>query len=1048
MSNYSFIPSITDDDVRQAAQLIQRAYATDDPNNRLQPDEQRKLQEELFNVQKRQEAWGLVVPFLNHPDPNVQFFGAHTAQVKIARDWSQFPQEYALQLRDMLIDLTGRAIANGRSKIILRKLFVAICSLALKIVPQSSSQWPDWLVSTVQGLSSLGATPEHLLDFLAIVAEEIETADLLAPKKSAMQETLSGAVPMVVQAITACMARGRPHPSPSELRSAMKCFEAWLGIFTGNDLTPFIPHLISFLNPVNQGTPFDFDEDEFVLASEALQEIMAKSVLSSGAGTKTLTEPLLVWFDRYGSLIVDQTVSSGFVDGVSTSFCKLLSALGDHSTQYLASNLASTVKCSPNIPNIPSSANSPTRAHLSQKFLQLLMSYTALPGYYGIDEEESETTLGFWYLFQEALWSYDAALENQDAPSEVIEQAEKDQFTVAKAVYTELVKVLGRKVTWPPRNALNSWAADQRDKFQTYRRDIGDTLINAYYVLRDNMLAHYVNDLLAKLPTMQGNAQWEDIEGTLHCLVAISEAIPAEPNEYISKIFGPDILGRLPNTGHDRVRRTAVVLIGSFSSWFTTQPVQLPGSSAPSLLMSALGYVVSALPEPLLCLTAANALRDLCDANRLALAPHISAFGELHANIPNIPDTEKSKVLQSIASVIQALPPAEEIAPVEAILAPIVAKLFDALQSSTFLPDEARAVAIEQLLTITSVAQGLTRTAESLLIFDDSPASLEEAERMKLAREDPRVLRLREGILDAIRRTVDLWSTDASISDALSELYKAITALPPDVTLLSLPAGPLLELICQAAQRQLTAVWLSLASMLILQLDPPDLLPVLFKTMPTNEADAIVLNVLAVLLQTALEMFSQAGAMESNPDIVQAFFQSMDTIAQHFVAVFYRLPPDLFNALMQCAVSALSLQERYSMVAACTFLLSLINRTAAVDDLAEAKTILIQTHGRSIVQSILSGFVATAPRSTTPNLIELLSVVINKYPLESKAWMTDILNSADFTPSKATPEAKEKFMKTIFNTRSMRRIRDAAQQFTLVARGLEGSSFGYASVTM
>jgi hypothetical protein len=53
--------------------------------------------------------------------------------------------------------------------------------------------------------------------------------------------------------------------------------------------------------------------------------------------------------------------------------------------------------------------------------------------------------------------------------------------------------------------------------------------------------------------------------------------------------------------------------------------------------MSALSYVVSALPEAQLCLPAAIALRDLCDANRSALAPHISAFAELHANIANIP---------------------------------------------------------------------------------------------------------------------------------------------------------------------------------------------------------------------------------------------------------------------------------------------------------------------------------------------------------------------------------------------------------------------------
>ena len=108
--------------------------------------------------------------------------------------------------------------------------------------------------------------------------------------------------------------------------------------------------------------------------------------------------------------------------------------------------------------------------------------------------------------------------------------------------------------------------------------------------------------------------------------------------------------------------------------------------------MNAISYVVAALPEPALCLPAANALRDLCDANGAALAPHIGAFAELHARLNDIPvreisawsanllmsycvqDTEKSNVLQSIASVIQALPPEQEIPLIEAIVVPVIHK--------------------------------------------------------------------------------------------------------------------------------------------------------------------------------------------------------------------------------------------------------------------------------------------------------------------------------------------------------------------------------------
>lgn len=105
MASPSFIPVLTQEDIERAAQasfdycslfpnltstsdrqLIQQAYAPA-PQNHLSSEDQRRIQQELFEIQKRHEAWGLVMPFLGHSDPNIQFFGAHTAQVKVARDW-------------------------------------------------------------------------------------------------------------------------------------------------------------------------------------------------------------------------------------------------------------------------------------------------------------------------------------------------------------------------------------------------------------------------------------------------------------------------------------------------------------------------------------------------------------------------------------------------------------------------------------------------------------------------------------------------------------------------------------------------------------------------------------------------------------------------------------------------------------------------------------------------------------------------------------------------------------------------------------------------
>ncbi|KAG2118385.1 Fungalysin metallopeptidase-domain-containing protein [Suillus clintonianus] len=136
----------------------------------------------LVEIQRRPEAWALIVSFLEHPDTNVQFFGAHTAQVKIMCDWDSFPEENAEHLRDLLLKLTSHSTLTGKGEVVCRKLFVTITSLALQFAPGSPSRWPDWIVSAVNSLSSSGMPPEQLLAFLTIVDEEVETADLLGPR--------------------------------------------------------------------------------------------------------------------------------------------------------------------------------------------------------------------------------------------------------------------------------------------------------------------------------------------------------------------------------------------------------------------------------------------------------------------------------------------------------------------------------------------------------------------------------------------------------------------------------------------------------------------------------------------------------------------------------------------------------------------------------------------------------------------------------------------------------------------------------------------------
>lgn len=56
-------------------------------------------------------------------DSSVMWFITERTHI-LHRD--SFPKEHAVALKDMLMELTGKSIASGRSKVILRKLYVAV----------------------------------------------------------------------------------------------------------------------------------------------------------------------------------------------------------------------------------------------------------------------------------------------------------------------------------------------------------------------------------------------------------------------------------------------------------------------------------------------------------------------------------------------------------------------------------------------------------------------------------------------------------------------------------------------------------------------------------------------------------------------------------------------------------------------------------------------------------------------------------------------------------------------------------------------------------
>lgn len=64
---------------------------------------------------------------------------------------------------------------------------------------------------------------------------------------------------------------------------------------------------------------------------------------------------------------------------------------------------------------------------------------------------------------------------------------------------------------------------------------------------------------------------------------------------------------------------------------------------------------------------------------------------------------------------------------------------------------------------LTGCAKGLTGTADAILSLDDEESY--DKEPMKRARDDPRMVHLRDAIMQNVRGVMELWSDDATTSD-------------------------------------------------------------------------------------------------------------------------------------------------------------------------------------------------------------------------------------------------------------------------------------------
>lgn len=204
---------------------------------------------------------------------------------------------------------------------------------------------------------------------------------------------------------------------------------------------------------------------------------------------------------------------------------------------------------------------------------------TDKPGIYPVEESCSTLAMGFWFMLQDEVLSYEHELERQRC------------LEAIQPVYAHLVKILVRKSKLPDEKNVTKWNSDDLETFRCYRQDIADTLLCCYDVLHTQILKIHSETLDEGIQAIQASIEnWPILEAAIHGFCAISQSIDSVEYEEIVKLMR--VLNEIPyETMNEKLLGTALETMGAFSEWVNDNPKYLP--SAIELLVKGLDSTMS-----------------------------------------------------------------------------------------------------------------------------------------------------------------------------------------------------------------------------------------------------------------------------------------------------------------------------------------------------------------------------------------------------------------------------------------------------------------------
>ncbi|KAK3567916.1 hypothetical protein QTP86_027266, partial [Hemibagrus guttatus] len=911
----------------------------------------------LFQYTEQLSSQGL---FKDTTVPEIQFFGASTLHGKISNHWHDLSPDLRESLRSQLVSHVCH-FALG-PKLVLTRLCVALGSLILRTLLDS---WPSAVPDLLQAFQSAdGAAEAHgqrlaLLEVLTVLPEELLSRKFTSGDRSRLQAALAQEWTLLCPLLRELL---RCESSACDVKErALRCLPSWLPL--GVDLGQSEGVVQDSLELLKVPELFDTAVESVVGA------LSVPDWQRSADSLVKLLPHVLELQEQLKRAVQDRDMET------SHGICRVVVALGETHCRTLLEQIG----------------------HWQgfQALVSMILSCTAVPGHYPVDETSSSLTLTFWYTLQDDITSLDS---------------EKQTFYLQlyRPVYFQLVDVLLHKARFPNEHDYASWSSDDKEQFRTYRVDISDTLMCVYELLGPELLRKLYDKLGVLLTdtTRSHSSPWQvgisflDIEALLFGFQSIADTVDVSYSDVI-----PGLIGLVPLISTNSVQLTETVMftLGSLAEWLADHPVMVP---------AVLRVVLPALSDADLSVSSVSTLKRICRECKHHLYPHAndilaSSQDALIKRIHKIP--QSTWLMQGLGFLLSAMPDEEIPEKLLSLLSPHIQDL-ERLASQT--PNPATKHSTLQVLGLIS---SLFSTLD-LRTHAEGPDGVKG--RRFAAHNNPVVVMLQQ-VLPLIQTLLSKWLKDTDVVEASCAVFeRSLKTLGGDF-------APLVPQLCELISQLFSTYPQASALDLIQQL--------LHVFACEKEHVSSIAAVLELVTNITMSVF-QHGASD-HPDVVESFMKLHAQVLKR--------KPDLYRSegldirvVFYCGILAFKFPEVPTLKSTCVLFTELMSHC---EDVPAVRDVL-QEDGLLLLQTLLEAIGIQAHRGLLEHLAEVLFSISLHCPRLLVTRLRDALQPDAFPCALITPEHKERFCQQILREQvSKWKMRDLVKEFSLLCRGLQGT---------